>query len=547
MSRPAPAPTVWIVGASERVRRAVVLLITSMTVVVGAATPAAAAPPPVTRVNVSAIGAQADDETYDVTLSETGQYVAFTSYASNFVPGRNFGTPDVFLKDLSTGDIDLVSVDNAGRRSPGPTGSPSISRDGRYVAFESRGLLAPEDSNGAQYTDVYVRDRTADTTRLVSLNRFGIGGNRESRHPAISANGRYVVFTSAADNLVDYDDNQRYDVFVSDLTTGDIVRVNVSAAGDEADWDSNAVTISPNGRYVAFSSAATNLVPGDTNNDQDIFLVQRPFDPTLRSIERVSLDSAGGELDGTSAVASLSANGRYVAFYTEADLVQFTHSVWNVAVRDRTLGTTTVLSTQHNAPDHTGNGDSREAQISPDGGYVTFSSAASDLIADDTNGVSDVFVWTRSTGAVTRVSRPSSGEANGMSEYPAINDGGTRIAFRSVANNLVPGDINGRADMFVTGTGVVGAQPSPPVTATLACEQGPSTVLCTFTYSGGTLGPPQIRWYVNGMHQPGLAGQTFLSRACTVGSTVRVRVVVTEAAVPTFDQQRTRTCIAVPL
>ena len=215
-------------------------------------------------------------------------------------------------------------------------------------------------------------------------------------------------------------------------------------------------------------------------------------------------------------------------------------------MRDRTLGTTTVLSTRLNSPTDGGNGDSMEAQISPDGGYVTFSSAASDLVANDTNGLSDVFLWTRSTGAVTRVSVAGSGEANGMSQYPVINDGGTRIAFRSAADNLVPGDINGRADMFVTGVGVVAAQPPPPVTAALGCEQGPSTILCTFTYSGGTLGPPQIRWYVNGVHQPGLAGQTFVNRACTVRSTVRIRVVVTEALVPTYDQQQTRLCVAVP-
>ena len=519
----------------------------SLLLATGVACPAAAAPPPVTRVNVSTIGAQADGNAANPALSETGQYVAFSSYATNLVPGSNPGFADVLLKDLSSGALELISVDNAGLRAADHTGSPSVSRDGRYVAFESGGVLAPEDSNGRQFMDVYLRDRTAGTTTLVSVNEFGVGGNEASRQPMISASGRYVVFTSDADNLVDYDDNQQRDVFVRDMMTGDLTRVSVSATGDEGERDSHSPTISPNGRYVAFTSAASTLVPGDTNTNVDIFLVQLPFDPVFRSIERVSVDSAEAELDAASEHASISANGRYVAFETSAELLAVNASLQNVVVRDRTLGSTTVVTTRHGFPTHTSNDKSRYPRVSPDGGYVTFASDSTDLVAGDTNGVADVFVWTRLSGAVTRVSLPSGGgQANGASQRPSINDGGTRIAFQSGADNLVPGDINGRTDVFVTGTAVVGALPPPPVTATLDCEPGASTILCTFVYSGGTLGPPEIRWYINGTHQPALAGQTSLIRPCAVRSKVRVRVVVTEAAVPTFDQERTRTCVAIP-
>jgi Tol biopolymer transport system component len=526
-----------------RVGAALVVVSTVATVVV-AANPATAAGPPVTRVNVSHIGAQADRDTWELAMGETGEHVVFSS-AADLGFGRSPLGTEIYLKDLNTGQVDLISADSAGGRAVYHSGSPSVSRDGRFVAFASPAPLAPEDTSSS--LDVFVRDRTTATTQLVSLNAFGTSGNADSGSPFISANGRYVAFISAADNLVDFDDNQKSDVFVRDLNTGAIVRVNLSATGDEADSFSLTPQISPNGRYVAFTSAATNLVPDDTNGDYDIFLVQSPFDPVLRRIERVSVDSNEDELNGTSTIPSISANGRYVAFQTQDGLDLVQRSVWNVVLRDRTLGTTTVLSTRIDSTTETAEGDSTYARISPDGGFVAFQSDATDVYYDDVNAATDVFVWSRSSGRVHRASQLRNGtQVNGPSERPVISEDGTRVGFRSAATNFVPGDINGRADMFVTGTGVVGALPPPTVTAGHRCEQGTAALVCTLTYTGGSLGPPSTYWFINGAYRSQYANQMTITPSCAVGYTVRVRLVVTEVLVPTYDNEVMVRCVAIP-
>ena len=236
-------------------------------------------------------------------ISADGRYVAFSSDAPNLVPGDTNDALDVFVHDRETGTTSRVSVDSAGTQAEGVSGFTSISADGRYVAFGSRAPnLVPGDTNDA--LDVFVHDRTTGTTSRVSVDSAGSQAEGGSAFTSISADGRYVAFGSAAPNLVPGDTNDALDVFVRDRETGTTSRVNVDSAGTQAEGVSGLgnrdSSISADGRYVAFGSDAPNLVPGDTNDAQDIFVHDRERGTT----SRVSVDSAGTQTSTPTAAAS---------------------------------------------------------------------------------------------------------------------------------------------------------------------------------------------------------------------------------------------------
>jgi Tol biopolymer transport system component len=228
-----------------------------------------------------------------------------------------------------------------------------------------------------------------------------------------------------------------------------ITRVSVDNSGNEGNGGSSAPTISADGRYVAFDSSASNLVPGDTNGDFDIFVHDRHTSETTR----VSVDSAGKEVEGTSEYSAISADGRYVAYSSDAaNLVPgdrnqcdpHTNSPGrciDIFIHDRETRETTLVSVD--SVGNQGNSESNYPAISADGRYVAFESKASNLVAGDTNGATDVFVHDRETGQTTRVSIDSAGnEASGGSWRPDINADGRYVAFMSLASNLTQGDTN---------------------------------------------------------------------------------------------------------
>jgi Tol biopolymer transport system component len=220
----------------------------------------------------------------EVSLSADGRFVAFHSYASDLVTNDANGQLDVFVRDLRTGATALVSVNRFGTASGngsagGPGGGPAISADGRLVAFTSHASdLVANDTNGQP--DAFVRDLEKGTTTLVSLNRFGTnGGNGASGDPRLSADGRFVAFRSSASDLVDENDTNRLggnDVFVRDLQTGTTTLVSVNRAGTDSGNDpsgnSGGFAMSTDGRFVAFTSNATDLVATDTNGREDVFV-----------------------------------------------------------------------------------------------------------------------------------------------------------------------------------------------------------------------------------------------------------------------------------
>ncbi len=283
------------------------------------------------------------------------------------------------------------------------------------------------------------------TTR-VSLNSDGVEANNASLYSDISADGRYVAFSSGADNLVPDDSNGVTDIFVRDRQTGQTTRVSVNAGGKEGNDRSDRPAISADGRYIAFESQATNLVPADKNEVTDIFI----YDRQAAQISRVSVSSAGEAGNGASRSPALSDDGRYVAFHSGAGnlVTNDSNGVDDVFVRDRQTAQTTRVSVGENGAQ--GNGWAGVADISGDGRLVVFESDADNLVPDDTNGVRDVFLHDRNSGTTTRLSVSWMGEqANDSSSSAAISANGRDVVFRSDANNLAPGDNNGAGDVFV--------------------------------------------------------------------------------------------------
>jgi Tol biopolymer transport system component len=392
-----------------------------------------------------AAGAQGNAASGNPAISADGRYVTFESAATNLVAGDTNSMYDIFVRDRTAGVTSRVSKNSAGEEGTLVSYQPSISEDGRYVAFHSyANNLVTGDTNGAP--DIFVRDRQTGTTTLVSKSSAGVEGDTASFNPSISADGRYVAFRSVASNLVAGDTNGFEDVFVRDRQTGTTWLISKSSAGVQGEGVSQYPSISADGRYVAFDSAATNLVAGDTNGVNDIFVRDRQTGTTTL----VSKDSAGVQGEGTSYRASISAEGRYVAFHSAAtNLVSGdTNGVNDIFVRDRQTGTTTRVS--KDSAGMQGDDDSFDPAISAEGRYVTFYSGATDLVSDDTNTATDIFVRDRQTGTTTRVSKNSAGgEVDGSSWAPAISADGRYVTFYSGATNLVAGDTNSNQDVFV--------------------------------------------------------------------------------------------------
>jgi Tol biopolymer transport system component len=339
------------------------------------------------------------------------------------------------VKTAGPGQLSRVSVSSTGAQATGYSDYPAMSADGRFVAFASAANLVPDDHNGVN--DTFVRDRVAGTTELVSVSSSGTEGNRSSGDgvPVISADGRYVAFASRATNLVPHDTNRTQDVFIHDRLTGTTRRVSVSATGREANGGSEDPAISADGKLVAFDSGASNLVRGDTNHANDVFVRNLARGITWRVSRRS--DETQGALNSFS--PAISAHGRYVAFASGSALVRDdTNRNYDVYVRDRLLGTTQRVSVSSSEGQARGLSGETLA-ISPHGRFVAFSSMAADLVAGDTNRNSDVFLRDRRLGTTQRISVSTDGtQGNGYSSEPVVSAGGRYVAFTSTAA-LVPG------------------------------------------------------------------------------------------------------------
>ena len=403
------------------------------------------------RVSVATGGAQANSGSVYPALSSSsadGRYIAFTSLATNLVPGDTNGVQDVFVRDRQLGVTERVSVSSAGVQANGASFQSTISADGRYVAFYTLATnLDAADTNGTY--DVYVRDRQLGTTERVSISSGGTQGDAYSVGGALSSDGRYVCFDSIATNLVPGDMNGSSDVFIRDRQTNTTERVSVDSAGVEGNGFSARGAITGDGRYVVFASEATNLVSGDTNAASDTFVRDRLTGTT----ERVSVDSTGAQAIGASVniwTPSITDDGRYVTFTTDAtNLVPGdTNGAYDVFIRDRQTGTTERVSVDSSGIE--ANAGCRSNSVSADGRYVAFDSTATNLVAGDTNGFSDVFLRDRQLGTTERVSISSgAGQGNNISESGVVSADGRYVVFESSADTLVGGDTNSADDVYL--------------------------------------------------------------------------------------------------
>ena len=404
------------------------------------ATPALAQ---ITRISVGASGVEANADSYDAAVSDDGQVIAFRSTASNLVAGDNNKWPDIFVRDLGSATTEMASGHIVQDRRYSQ--HPSISDDGQIVAMQT------DIASRYGMSNVVVHDRgTGASTVLVP------SPSQPNLAPVVSGNGQFIAYHSVGtqENIEPpearpiYDDrNGALDAFVFDRLANPVVpveRVSRDAAGAEGVGDSLAVTLSDDGRYAAFYSYANNLVPGDTNEHEDIFVKDRQ----TAGIVMASVTSDGTIGNDDSYKPVIAGAGRYVVFRSQASnlVAGDSNKRWDIFVHDLTLGATTRVSVSSSGAQ--ANHDSFEADISDDGRYVVFRSNATNLVADDANKRFDVFVHDRQSAQTVRVSKPASGESNGHSYNPAISGDGQWIVFESNATNLVSSDTNTARDIF---------------------------------------------------------------------------------------------------
>jgi Tol biopolymer transport system component len=402
-----------------------------------------------TRVSVASDGTQGDDASFRTSISGHGRLVAFSSDASNLVPGDTNEQEDVFVHDRWTGVTERVSVASDGAQGNGKASGPSISAEGRFVAFGSLASnLVPGDTNGQE--DVFVHDRWMRVTERVSVASDGTESNHDTFGPSISADGRFVAFESES---VGFDEDEYWsnlvpegervtspwgNVFVHDRKTGVTELVSVDeSTGEALGYGAHSASISADGKSVAFQASTLD-------RQLDVYVRDRQREET-------ELITSASEVWEWSTSPSISADGRFVAFQSESSnfVPDDTNGTYDIFVRDRKTGETERVSmASDGAQAEDGSG---EPSISGDGRFVAFSSHATNLAPGDTNGVEDVFVHDRRTGETERVSVAFDGaEGENMGGSPWVSGDGKFVAFESSAPNLVPGDTNGATDAFVT-------------------------------------------------------------------------------------------------
>ena len=387
------------------------------------------------RISEALLEDDADDVSEHSAVSANGRFVVFASAAGNLVDGDTPATPDVFIHDRGTGQTvrALLTLNDA---TDEPVRVYSVTDDGMKIAFTVE--------NASNDLTAYVYDAATRTTTRVDTHQNGTVGNGESDTPSMTPDGRYVAFTSTSDNLTG-DDLSGQQVYRKDLQTGVVTIVSRTAGGGGGNGSSAKPSISADGQLIAYQSVASDLVAQDNNAKTDIFVHNAGVLTTMR----VSVDAMGADADDMSSEPSLSPDGRFVAYQSDATnlVAGDTNGVQDIFVRDLTTAATERVSVDGTGVQ--GDGNSLLPSVSGDGMFVTFESAAGNLVLGDTNGRNDVFVRDVVNGTTLRVSRNfAGGDLNGNSYAPTISRNGQSIVFHSGASNLVAGDGNGRRDIF---------------------------------------------------------------------------------------------------
>lgn len=382
--------------------------------------------------------------------SNNGRYVVFESDATNATAGDTNGQRDIFLKDRFNGTIRNITGGGTGGDSFGAT----ISANGRYVTFlsDATGLVA---GTTPGQRNAYLYDRNTNTTTLISADDFGVEANADTNSVTISGDGRFIGFTTAADNLIGAgnDLNGVSDAFVKDRATGIVERVSIGTGAIEGNGDTDAIALSYDGNQVAFVSRSTNLEATDVTAFRDVYA----HDRTTGVTRHISQSTLGTGSDGDASLNSLDItnNGQRVLYASEASNLHANDI--NGATRDIFLdnnGTTQIVSHAAGSP-NSGNGVSANASMRANGSRIAFSSDASDLIAGDTNGRADIFVYNVNNGQINRITSEYNDDLgtntniNATSLQPNMSFNGRFITFHGAENALSPQDSNGASDIYI--------------------------------------------------------------------------------------------------
>jgi hypothetical protein len=408
-------------------------------------TVAVAAPGRLVLVSISEAGAKGDQHSSVYGLSKDGRKVGFSSTSTTLHPDDTDALQDVYVKDVSTGEMILASTSAQGVKGNGHSVTAYLSRSGNRVAFSSEATnLHPDDSTPD--LDVYVKVISTGALILASTSDSGVKGNGDSGVGSISADGRTVAFWSEATNLDPADPDTTGDVYVKNLVTGDIALASTSDAGVKGNGEVGETSLSANGTRVGFSSDATNLDPADTDDRSDVYVK----DLATGNLMLVSVPEEGAKAQTHSLGPSLSTDGTLVAFYSRArNLHPGDTDTWHdVFVKDLTTGGISLASATAEGRD--ANFESTHPSISADGLRVAFESWADNLSEEDGDDWYDVYVKDLCAGELLLASTTDSGEkGNSHSQRPVLSTLGTWTTFSSIATNLDPADEDGVSDVYL--------------------------------------------------------------------------------------------------
>jgi len=403
------------------------------------------------RVSLGEMGTEGNDNS-DIcasSLSADGRFLAFDSFATNLVALDFNRHADVFVRDLEQNSTVRISLNSNGVEGSMASTAPSISGDGRFIAFQSYAdNLIANDRNFDE--DVFVHDRQSGKTECISVGMFGRTGNGRSWSPVISANGHYVCFISRANDLVSADGNWNADVFVYDRWLGSMERISVDSNGFEANSFSESAAMSANGRIIAFCSHASNLVAEDSNSSKDIFVHDRLYGDT----KRISLSETGNQANDQSVEPSISADGKWISFTSYAGNLHssdtnsvsdiYLYDVENNLIEFASRGTGGIIS----------NHPSQQSTLSGDGRFMTFQTGAKNWDSKDKNHKDDIYLYDRRFATQERVSLGEGDvEANWNCMRPSMNANASKVVYATRADSLddinVDDDNNDKVDVYL--------------------------------------------------------------------------------------------------